>query len=716
MKRFSSIRWMTAPTVCVLLMTGCGTGIEPTPSASSIIVPANAIPKSRYDLANGCYALQSAANGAYAVHDASGAYAATAPLLAGAESFFMKPSALGKYLIQAKDKTLLAVSGTGVGSLATPADAADWTVNTDAQGAYTVASESAAKVLAVDGTGKLILAAAATAAKSGQFNFVPASGCTPFPELSDDVAGETYKGQGVDKPVIGFADIHSHVSVEPSFYGGGTWWGHVFHRFGVAYALGDCEPVHGPMGVRDGNNVITTNPTDTHDTKGWPTFIDWPAANRLTHQGAYYKWLERTWKAGLRLIVMNGTNIDALCQIGRIGNSRPDFDCDDMRTAEAQIAYQRAIQDYVDAQEGGPGKGWFRIVGSPAEARAVINDGKLAVVPGIEVAHIFNCKLTVNPDGSETSGCDKAEIDRQLDKLWDMGVRSLFPIHDVDSSLGGAGIFSSDAINVLNFYDTHQFWKTYDCPTDQPYFYNAGALMATTATGNITSALNAGTAYKPGAYPQCNARGLSDLGKYAIRQLMKKKMVIEIDHMELSIKGEVIAMAKAQNPPYPVVSAHGGHGGITMQQAKDIIDLGGIIYPYKRNGKEHTAFVEKVKPLRNPNYLFAVGYGSDINGFGKQSGPRGAAAQAVKYPFTLFQGAGWGPQFVAAGIQPLTINQSQVKESGRKWNVDEEGQAHYGLVADFVEETRIEGGEEAITDLYNSAEGYLQMWERTFNR
>jgi len=42
--------------------------------------------------------------------------------------------------------------------------------------------------------------------------------------------------------------------------------------------------------------------------------------------------------------------------------------------------------------------------------------------------------------------------------------------------------------------------------------------------------------------------------------------------------------------------------------------------------------------------------------------------------------------------------------------------AHYGLVADFVEETRLEGGEEAISALYNSAEAYLQMWEKTVGR
>ncbi len=45
-----------------------------------------------------------------------------------------------------------------------------------------------------------------------------------------------------------------------------------------------------------------------------------------------------------------------------------------------------ALQNYIDAQSGGPGKGWFRIVTDPFQARKVINQGKLAVVEGIEVS------------------------------------------------------------------------------------------------------------------------------------------------------------------------------------------------------------------------------------------------------------------------------------------------------------------------------------------
>ncbi len=724
----------------VLGLAACGSGDSDGfiagPGGSGSFSPSAS---NRYTLANGCFALKSLARNAYAVHGADGSYAATAPDKTAAEALFMKPTALGNYLFHAEDQSLLAVSGASVGSAGAPSDATNWTVDKDANGAFSIVSESADKALAVDNAGKLVLADAASAGNTAKFGFATTIGCTPYPEMPVDVEGETYKGRGVDKPVIGFAEVHTHMamshemsdgsrSVGPS--AGGTLYGQMFNRFGAPEALKNCEAWHGPNGIHDADNIIHANPTAQHDTQGWPSFVDWPSAPSLTHQGMYYKWVERAWKAGLRILVSHGTNIDSLCQVGRtyVATLRPEatgYDCDDMSLGFKQDQYLYELQDYVDAQQGGPGQGWFRIVKSPQEARVVINDGKLAVVPGLEFSHIFNCQLTVNPDGSETSGCDEAEIDRQIERIYDLGVRQLFPFHDVNSSLGGTGIFNGDVINGLNFLDTRQFWKTYDCPETgegEAYFYNAGAIMTTAVPGTgsdpVSSAVIAALQGPAPTYPpdkrQCNARGLTELGRYALQRLMEKKFVIDIDHAELSIKQDMIDMAKAQNPPYPLSSNHGGHGGISTQQARDILSLGGLIYPYKPNGKGMVEFLQRLKVIAPPNFLFAVGYGSDVNGFGGLAGPRGAGSEPVQYPFTLFQGPGWGPQF--AGIAPISVDLLTIPESGKFWNVDEVGMAHYGLVADYIEEVRLEGGQEALTALYNSAEAYLQMWERTVNR
>jgi hypothetical protein len=84
----------------------------------------------------------------------------------------------------------------------------------------------------------------------------------------------------------------------------------------------------------------------------------------------------------------------------------------------------------------------------------------------------------------------------------------------------------------------------------------------------------------------------------------------------------------------------------------------------------------------------------------------------VRYPFTLFRGAEWGAEF--ADVSPVTFDRQVTGE--RVYDINAEGWAHYGLVADIVEEVRVEGGAAALNALYHSAEAYLQMWERTVDR
>ncbi|HUS24027.1 MAG TPA: peptidase M19, partial [Candidatus Binatia bacterium] len=450
------------------------------------------------------------------------------------------------------------------------------------------------------------------------------------------------------------------------------------------------------------------------------------------HQQMYYKWVERAYKAGLRTMTIHGTNIEALCNVAvqTGGNKDPDVmdeDCVDMSVGEKQIDYVHAIQDYIDAQEGGPGKGWFRIVMSPAEARDVIAEGKLAVITGLEFSNLFGCTVTFAPDGSETSGCTKEQIDAGVEEAWNRGIRQIFAYHDVDSALGGTGIFSF-ALDLVGYYGTHGFWKTYDCADGgegPAWFYDGGTYMysdqfpAGFGSDPITLALIEATQGTFPLYPsgkrQCNARGVTDLGMYALDRLMRKGFVLDIDHSEVSIKQYMLDQGKLVAPNYPMLSAHGGHGGITDAQATQMIKQGGLIYPALPNGKEYADFVQKVKKnwtASGTSRPLAVGYGADSNGLRNLPTPRGAGSTPVVYPFTLFQGAGWGPQYGAAKIAPLKVDQLAIPD-GRSWDINEEGMSHYGLVPDVIEEARIEGGQETTDAIYRSAEAYLQMWEQT---
>jgi hypothetical protein len=690
-------------------------------------------PKTRYDLANRCFALQALDGGQYLVRSGAG-YAATAANVADAERFYLKPTALGDYLIYAKDRALLAANGSAVTTASAPSNDSNWTLDAPTPGHYTITLKSSGNALVAAADGALSLGSAAS-----EFAFVSAEGCTAYPEISDDIVGETYKGRGVNRPVVGFAEVHTHMAmghemsdgselVGPS--AGGVMYGQMFHRFGVPHAMEDCQDWHGPNGIRDPESlVLDFTPLKMHDTQGWPNFADWPANDSQLHQAMYYKWVERAWKAGLRVMVSEGTNINALCELGKTVALRFDAECNDMKVGIAQVKYLYQMQDYVDAQEGGPGKGWFRIVKDPAEARRVINDGKLAVVPGLEFSDIFDCTLhTVAGVTGELHGCTREDIDRQIEEVWELGVREVFPYHDINSALGGTGIFDGLALNFINFLQTGSFWETYDCPDGgegETYFYNAGAVMTTALPGTggdpltqaVLGLLNGPLPLYPAGKRQCNARGMTELGRYAIEKMMERGFIIDIDHAELSVKQAMLDIAKSKTPNYPLVSAHGGHGGITMQQAHDILSIGGLIYPMKPNGRGHAEFVQKLKPIweaARPGEPLAVGYGMDANGIADRAGPRGAGSEPVQYPITLFKGEDWGPQF--DGFKPLTVNLQTIPESGKTWNIDEVGTAHYGMVADYVEEVRLEGGREALDALYNSAEAFLQMWEQTVNR
>ena len=724
MNRIAHFAALTAVATTVAL-AGCG---ESTGPRGSITVPGpgngnTAPPMAKFDLANRCFVLKAA--GQYVVSDATG-FVANAASAASAERFYMKPAGLGRYLFYTKGQALMTGSGTAVTAETVPEDGADITLDGD-QGVYT--AWSLGMPLAVNGTGRLLLGGTAA-----PLVFEPATGCSVYPEMPVGIDAAAFKNP-LGKPVIGFAEVHSHMGMTseasdgsgnkgPS--AGGVLYGQPINRFGVVEALNSCEALHGPDGRTSAENIILDgDPAASHDVVGWPSFIDWPKRDSFLHQQMYYKWVERAWKAGLRTMSIHGTTIEALCNIAVATYGSKTAECTDQDVGNLQVDFLFDIEKYVDAQEGGPGKGWFRIVKDPAEARSVIAEGKLAVIPGLEFSNVFRCRVQFLPGGGEMPDCTRETIDAEIETAWNRGVRQIFPYHDVDSALGGTGIFSS-VLNYVGATDTKGFWKTYACP-DVEYFTGEGVFIAGAELESspamlggdpLTQALitsGAGTVplYPPGR--QCNARGVTELGKYAIDKIMKKGFVFDIDHAELSIKQYMLDQGGKVTPAYPMISGHGGHGGITTAQAEQMLKQGGIIYQALPNGVDYARFIRQLTPVwlrSGTTRPVSAGFGSDANGLRTLPGPRGMGTTPIKYPFTLFQGEGWGPQYAAADIAPIKVDMLTVP-GGKSWNMDEEGMSHYGLIPDVVEELKIEGGRQATDALYNSAETYLQLWEQT---
>jgi len=480
------------------------------------------------------------------------------------------------------------------------------------------------------------------------------------------------------------------------FLGGRAHCGRPWHRFGVEYALVDC-PDHYPIGQSPLENAVSSGaPGPTHDPVGWPTFKTWPHHESLTHEQSYYKWLERAWMGGLRVYVNLFVENKVLCEIYPFKQNS----CDEMTSVRLQNKRIRELEDYIDAQSGGPGKGWFRIVTDPFQARRVINQGKLAVILGIEISQPFGCRVY-----NDVPQCDRARIDRELDEVWGFGVRQMELVNKFDNALAGvAGDAGSTGVlvNSANRLETGKYWEMQACtgPAGETDRENPGVYQhdeKDVASNLLESYLPLGTApvYPKGA--QCNARGLTDLGDHAVRAMMDKGMIVDPDHLSVRSRKQVLSLLEAKR--------HGGaissHTWSSPDATPRIYELGGLVTPYAGDSKAFVEAWRQTKPKRStktfPSYYFGFGYGADMNGFGSQGGPRNGP-NPVRYPFKSLDGR---------------VTLERQKSGSRTFDINSDGVAHYGLYPDWIEDLRMQAGDEIVNDMARGAESYLQMWERS---
>jgi microsomal dipeptidase-like Zn-dependent dipeptidase len=666
----------------VTVVLACGFAFAlaaPSASATSI-----------YYYANGCYGLRDLTTNRYVVRDGSG-YAATAGSIGAATPFRMQATALGRYLLFGQAGAMpSATQLNAVGPTTKPGPRADWRLRRIASGALRITNLATGKDLGVTAGGRLTQVAAAPA----RWRFAVTTGCARFPEVQVNVTGQPLKGSSPTARVRGFLDDHIHLGAF-DFLGGRFHCGRPWSPYGVTVALRDC-PDHYPNGSAAvvENFISNGSPVGTHSPEGWPSFAGWPRDESQSHEGTYWKWIERAWRSGLRLMVNDLVENRALCELYPLKRNN----CNDMVSAYKQAEDMHALQNYIDAQYGGPGKGFFRLVSNSDEARRVINDGKLAVVLGIEVSEVLDCGKT-----DETPSCDNAQIDRELNRLYAAGVRSMFPVHKFDNALGGTK-FDSGATGVLvntgNKYATGEFWTANHCEdpdhdnTPTPIGNQEAQLMATLFGPAITNPLFEGQlpVYPPG--PHCNPRGLTDLGRHLIRSMMRKGMIVETDHMSMRTRRQTLSILESEGYP-GVISSHswGDPGSQKRLQA-----LGGLVGPISSVSTHFADEWQAARANRDPRFFFGTGFGSDINGLHSQPEPRPNAAQdPVRYPFRSFDGGSM-------------INR---QHSGtRVYDVNTDGVDHYGLYPDWIEDLRLVAGPQIVNDMANGAEAYLQMWAR----
>ncbi len=769
---------------------------------------AKADPGDPYQFANGCHAVT--VDGKPLRADPRG-YVADGNDPGKAEAFFLKPAALGSYILyDSKQKYLSAASlASGSGTLD---DDVVWSLLPlqGHPGVFQLYSTLKRQWLSRNKEARLSLSP--EAAHGARIELVARQGCSPFPELSTSSTG-TVAAAPAGWPaeiLYGIADAHNHL-FSGDLFGGLIVHGKVFHKLGVTKALDDCKETHGkgdwhdllderaPKTLDDPKGILQGK--FRYQTDGYPTFSSWPRNNALTHTLSYYKWLERAWQGGLRLVTVSLTTNDVLCraykaiaviekdvegatervagaglsmksklalkakdraaaknQSEALANLRAEqaswarfakgAACNDMENIDRGIERAKALQDYVDAQSGGPGKGWFRLVSSPQEARAAIGQGKLAAVLGLEDSSLFDCV-------DKNAGCTNEHISRKVDEYYRKGVRTLFTVHKFDNSFASPNVNLETVMNAGSFVDNGHFFKMAACPTKLVLGGNYREPDVTDLLGQLVKSKLSETTKKsikkllgevfgagsvlantvvypapPPGYSHCNAGGLTTKGRFLQVELMKRGMILEADHLSPNTYEDFLKIVREHQ--YPFIFSH----ALTYQQArgfetfKEPLALGGAAYPMMaefsfagvcsgNTSQDFAAALTRHVQQRNEAHAFvSVGLGSDNGGFVPMWSSSqqvhdlpGASAKchptAVQYPFKSFDGS-------------ITFEKMAM---GSRAAVDfnHEGMTTIGQLPDALEEMRRNAtaknfDQEVLAPLFRSAEGYLRTWETSIER
>ncbi len=383
----------------------------------------------------------------------------------------------------------------------------------------------------------------------------------------------------------------------------------------IEHALGNCDAAHGGWGVENdcGNYLraailnaafdgeyehrvpMENNLHGDHPHAGYPNFQHWPHFSSASHQQMYADWIKRAYEGGLRVLVTLTVNSELL---GAVLSGDPPFD--DKTVADKQLD---EIKLFVERHSD-----FMEIASTPLDMRRIIRSNKMAVVIGMEVDNIGNFNYA-------TVSANETAVKAEIRRLYNKGVRYIFPIHLVNNKFGGSAVYSL-LFNLSNKY-TNSRPLPWGAPIPPGLMFNmqratdprihytlnltgvpsAGAMNAAIVGMGILfdgiseipfpPALNldpfssdfcpmpklgciqqfkivkslltldpAWDIYNSISGGQQNSLGLTSLGIIAIKEMMKLGMIIDIDHMsDHSVAG---ALELVNQFEYPVASGHNG--------------------------------------------------------------------------------------------------------------------------------------------------------------
>ncbi len=499
------------------------------------------------------------------------------------------------------------------------------------------------------------------------------------------------------QPVQGFVDLHSHLMGEHAF-GGGWFWGTV--EGPLDWAMRRCDgnfpsPTHAAtrypiisefVGPDTGWHLGRRRGYDRRKCKYFfgipipgtcprPHFEDWPMWDAIAHQQMWYGHLQQARQGGLRVLVASLDESNFLCE-----NTRPStrrYDCDEMASVRRQAQF---VRDFAARNAS-----WVGIATTPAEARSLIAQGKLAVVLSVEVTQLF-------PSGDFLA---------QLDELRALGVRSVQVAHHADNRFAGAApipelIKTAKLVELLAGRDL-------------------------TDIDEIVCRDASGQSHACDGESSLNERGLSPEGETLVRAMMDRGMLLDVAHLSRHALRDAYALAM-QRGPYPLLYTH-AHMWDTISPSEErhekylradevhlLTDTGGML-GLRTGFEDSLAYGSAVaNSCQGSSRSFAqslqyavdrgldVGFGADFNGFIKQMRPR-------YRPFLP----------TPAGIKAwCPADESQIRAAGGPSEMQKKGLAHVGLLPALLSDLQTVGLPAPYLDHLNrSAETFLRLWERS---
>ncbi len=440
---------------------------------------------------------------------------------------------------------------------------------------------------------------------------------------------------------------------------------------------------------------------------------DWPHHMDTAHQQMHWTHLKQAHEAGLKLIVVPAVSNEFVSELLTAKSTRdPDIPRDDMDSVRLQLRTAHAFAAKYS---------WYRIARDPWEARRIIADGDLAVVLAVEVSNLMPDKY--------------GDWRHQLEELYDLGVRSIEITHETDNQFGGSAVHHGFTMWAAQ--------KIKHAPIKADHKEKNGE----------------------------NLLGLTQEGRSLVREMARRHMVIEIDHLSRKARRDVfnmvsdtswavdVGVANANRQPkpkklnyYPLFFSHTRFDEImpTHHELETWIGKNSLgedeAKAHKGNGKhgsgEYMATDYEALWVRDTGGVFGLRTGPNAMkkyskskvAIGCQTSSR-SFAQIIDYGVARFGMAmalgsdldGFVPQIAPRfGNQACSKLGNQEPDSAKRGKplggkggkklgeFDLDGLKHIGLEGDLLRDLHNLGAN--VSNLRNrSAENFVRMWERAYD-